>query len=88
MASHSSKPVPSGFKKRKYNLLCDDKEAISAMANEEIDIDCNGEMDLEIEGETVSEELTDKKSESESETSGVSVDGWKEVTVGDKKPKA
>jgi hypothetical protein len=25
---------------------------------------------------------------SESETSGVSIDGWKEVTMGDKKPKA
>jgi hypothetical protein len=47
-------------------------------------------MDLEIEGETASEELNNEKSEGESEreTSSTSVDGWKEVTMGDKKPKA
>jgi hypothetical protein len=37
-----------------------------------------------------SEELSNKKSESESETetSGMSVDGWKEVTMGSKTLKA
>jgi hypothetical protein len=40
------------------------------------------EMDFEIEGETVSEESSNEKSESDSETSGTSVDGWKEVTMG------
>jgi hypothetical protein len=79
MASRSGKPGPSGFRKRKYNPLCDDEEAISDMVNEERDIDSDDEVDLEIEGETVSEELSNEKSESESEseTCGASVDGWK-----------
>jgi hypothetical protein len=34
MASRSSKPGPSGFKKRKYNPLCDlDEKSISAVLN-------------------------------------------------------
>jgi hypothetical protein len=89
MVSLSRKPGPSGFKKLKHNPLCDvDEEAISDMVNEELDTDSDGEMDLEIEGETVGEESSNKKSESENETSGVSVDGWKEVIMGNKKPKA
>jgi predicted CopG family antitoxin len=65
MASCSSKPGPSGFKKRKYNPLCDmDEESISDMLNE-LNIDPDEEMDLEIEGETTSEELNNEKSESE-----------------------
>jgi hypothetical protein len=47
--------------------------------NEELDSDSDDEMDLEIEGETVNEELRNKISQTESETSGASVDGWKEV---------
>jgi hypothetical protein len=58
------------------------------MLNEELNIDADDEMDLEFEGETASEESSNKKSESQSETSGMSVDGWKEATTGDKKPKA
>lgn len=78
MTSHSNKPGPSRFKKQKYNPLCDeDEEAISDMVNEEIDIDSDEQMDLAVEGETASEELSNKKSESESETSGASVEGWK-----------
>jgi hypothetical protein len=67
-----------------------DEESISDMVTEELDIDPDDEMDLEIEGETASEESSNEKSESESEseTSGASIDGWKEVTMGDKKPKA
>jgi hypothetical protein len=42
---------------------------------------------LKIKVESVSEESNNEKSESESDTSGMSVDGWKEVTMGDKKPK-
>jgi hypothetical protein len=67
-----------------------DEEAISDTVNEELSIDSDDEMDFEIEGETGSEESSNKKSESESEseTSGMSIDGWKEVTVGDRKSKA
>jgi hypothetical protein len=66
MASCSSKPGPSGFEIRKYIPLCDvDEESISDMLNEELNIDPDEEMDLEIEGETASEELNNKKSESE-----------------------
>jgi hypothetical protein len=54
------KPGLSGFKKRKYNPLCDaDEESIGDMLNEELDIDSD-EMDLEIEGETASEELSNE----------------------------
>jgi hypothetical protein len=50
MALRSSKPGPSGFKKRKYNPLFDaDKETISDMLREELDIDSDDEMELEIE---------------------------------------
>jgi hypothetical protein len=49
MVSCSSKPGPSGFKKRKYNPLCDeDEEGISVMVNEELNIDSDDEMDLKI----------------------------------------
>jgi hypothetical protein len=54
-------PWPSGLKKRIYNPLCDVyEESISDMLNEELDIDSDDEMDLEIEGETVSEESSNK----------------------------
>jgi uncharacterized protein YgiM (DUF1202 family) len=67
-----------------------DEEAISDTVNEELHIDSDDEMELEIDGETGSEESSNEKSdsESESEISGTSIYGWKEVTVGDKKPKA
>jgi hypothetical protein len=86
VTSHFSKPGPSGFQKQKYNPSCDD-EAISDMVNEEINTDSE-QMHFATEGETASKELSNKKSESENETGGVSVDGWKEVTMGDNKPKA
>jgi UDP-N-acetylglucosamine pyrophosphorylase len=45
-------------------------------------------MDLENVEETVSQESSDKMFESErSETSVLPVDGWEDVTMGDKKPK-
>jgi hypothetical protein len=47
--------------------------------NEELNTDSDDEMDLENERETVNEESSNEKSQSESETSGASVDGWKEV---------
>jgi hypothetical protein len=92
-ASCFSKPGPCGYRKQKYNPLCDtDEEAIGVMVNEELDIDSDDEMNLEIKGETVTEKSSNKKSESENEneneTNGASVGGWKEVTLGNKKPKA
>jgi hypothetical protein len=57
------------------------------MVNEEFDIDSDDETDLEIERETVSKESSNEKSESKNETSGASVDGWNEVTLGNQKPK-
>jgi hypothetical protein len=40
MLSHSSKPRPSGFKKRKYNPLCDaDEKSNSDMLNDELHTD-------------------------------------------------
>jgi hypothetical protein len=75
MALRSAKSGPSGLKKKRiysYNHLCDvDEESISDTLNEELDIDSDDEMDLEIEGETVSEESSNKMSESERETSVV-----------------
>jgi hypothetical protein len=61
-ALRSSKPGPSGFKNGNVipcvmwmkNLLCNDT------LNEELDIDSDDEMDLEIEGETVSEESSNE----------------------------
>jgi hypothetical protein len=68
MFSLLSEPRPSGFIKRINNSLCDvDEESISDMLNEELDIYSDDEMNLEIEGETVSEESINEKSESESE---------------------
>jgi hypothetical protein len=60
------------------------------MLNEEFDIGSDDELHLEIEGETASKESSNEKSESESQskTIGASVDGWEEVTMGDKEPKA
>jgi hypothetical protein len=81
MTSCFSRPGPSGYRKQKYNPLCDvDEEAISVMVNEELDIDSDDEMDLDIKGDTVTAESSNKKSESESEneTSGERVGGWKE----------
>jgi hypothetical protein len=91
MALHSSKPGPSGFRKQKYNTSYDAEEAsVSYMLNKELDIDSDDEMDLEIEGETVSEGSNNEmlESENESETSVMHVDGWEDMAMGDKKPKA
>jgi hypothetical protein len=67
-----TKPCPSQLKKLIYNHLYDeDEESISYMLNEKLDIDSDDEMDLKTEGETASDELSNKMSESEigSETS-------------------
>jgi hypothetical protein len=65
----SSKPWPSGLIKWLYNSLCVvDEESISDMLNDEFSNDSDDEMNLEFEGETVSEESSNKMSESESES--------------------
>jgi hypothetical protein len=52
---------PFWLQKRKHNPLCDaDEEPISDMLNEELDIDSDDEMNMEIEGETASEDLSNK----------------------------
>jgi hypothetical protein len=52
------------------------------------DIVSGDEMNLENEGQSASEESsnTSPESECESETSVVCIDGWENVTMGDKKP--
>jgi hypothetical protein len=58
MVSCSSRPGPSGFKKRKYITLSNaGEDAISDMLNDELIIGSDDEMHLEIEGETVIQEL-------------------------------
>jgi hypothetical protein len=67
-----------------------DEESISDMLGEELDIVSGDEMNLENEGQSASEESSNTLSESEyeSETSVVCIDGWEDVTMGDKKPNA
>jgi hypothetical protein len=79
------------MKKLKYNPMnVKDEESTSDMLSEELNIDSDDEMNLENEGQSVSEESSNASSESqcESETNVVHIDGWEDVTVGDKKPKA
>jgi hypothetical protein len=81
------------MKRQKYNPVCvcvNDEESISDMLNEELDVDSDDEMNLENEGQSVSEESSNTSSESEreSETSVVCIDGWEDMTMGDKQPKA
>jgi hypothetical protein len=48
-------PRLSGLKKLRYNPLCDvDEESSSDMLCEELNTDCDDEINLEIEGETAS----------------------------------
>jgi hypothetical protein len=75
---HVAANLASQLQKPNYTLYDVDEEAISHMVNEELRTDSDDEMDLEIEGKTVSEESRNEKSESECETSGASVDGWKD----------
>jgi hypothetical protein len=60
MVSRSSKSDPSGFKKWKYNPLCEANKEASSVRTQ-----------CWIEGEIVSEESSNEKS-----WSGTSVDGW------------
>jgi hypothetical protein len=60
------------------------------MLSEEVDIVSGDQMNLEDEGQSAIEESsnTSSEGEGESETSVVCIDGWEDVTMGDKKPNA
>jgi hypothetical protein len=76
------------MKKWKYNPMCvEDEVSISDMLSEELDIVSGDEMNLENEGQSASEESSNTSSESEceSETSVACIDGWEDVTMGNKK---
>jgi hypothetical protein len=91
MGSLSGTRVPFGMRKPKYNAVCvENEESIIALVNEYLDMDSDDQVVLENVQETLSEELSDEVSESESksETSVLRIDGWEDVTMGDKKPNA
>jgi hypothetical protein len=91
MALRTGMLLPSRMKKRKYNPTCvEDEVSISDMLSEELDIVSGDELNLENEEQSASEESgnTLSESECESETSVVCIDGWEDVTMGDKKPNA
>jgi hypothetical protein len=76
------------MKKQKYNSACvEDEVSVSDMLSEELDIVSGDEMNLENEGQSASEESSNTSSESvcESETSVVYINGWEDVTMGNKK---
>jgi hypothetical protein len=60
------------------------------MLSEELDIVSGNEKNLDNEGQNASKQSSNTLSESEceSETSIVWIDGWEDVTMGDKKPNA
>jgi hypothetical protein len=93
MALRTGMLLPSRMKKRKYtcNPACvEDEVYVCDMLSEELDIVSGDEMNLENEERSASEESSNTSSESEceSETSVVCIDGWEDVTMGDKKPNA
>jgi hypothetical protein len=92
MASSSGSRVSSGKEKLKYNAVCGDNEdLVSALLNEELDIDSEDDVDFEILSDCGSEDSRDEVSETESESgiSDVRTNGaWKSVTLRDKKPKS
>jgi hypothetical protein len=90
MASRGGRISPRHLRKRKYNLACvEDEVSVHNILSEELDIVSSDELSSESEGECLSDESsnTSTESEGESETS-VCTDGWEDVMVRDKKPKA
>jgi hypothetical protein len=90
MASRGGRISLCRLRKRKYNLTCvEDEVSVHDILSEELDIVSSDELNSESEDECPSDESsnTSTESECESETS-VCTDGWEDVTVRDKKPKA
>jgi hypothetical protein len=90
MVSDSNAPGSSGLKRRRYKVSRDeDNEAVSAMVNEELDMDSDDEIDLEIDGEGASERSSYEQPDSESErdTSGACFNRWRAVNTEDRKLK-
>jgi hypothetical protein len=90
MTSRECRISPRRLRKRKYNLACiEDEVSVHDILSEELDIVSSDELNSENEGECPSDESsnTSTESECESETS-VCTDGWEDVMVCDKKPKA
>jgi hypothetical protein len=71
-------------------MYVENEDSISDMLSEELSIDSDDERNFENEGQSASKESSNAPSESEceSETSVVRMDGWEDVTIGDKKPVA
>jgi hypothetical protein len=87
MALRTAIFLPSRMKKRKYNATCvEDEVSISDNLSEELDMVSGNEMNMENEEQNASEESsnTSPESECESETSVACIDGWEDVTFGDK----
>jgi hypothetical protein len=87
MALRTAIFLPSHMKKWKYNPACvEDEVSLSDMLSEELNIVSGDEMNLENEGQSASEESSNTlpESECESETSVACIDGWEDVTMGDK----
>jgi hypothetical protein len=75
------------MKKLQYNPVCvEDEVSISDMLSVELDIVSGDEMNLENGVQSACEESSNTSSESEyeSETSVACIDGWQDVTMGDK----
>jgi hypothetical protein len=75
--------VSSGKEKLKYNAVCGGNEdLLSALLNEELNIDSEDDVNFEILSECGSEDSSDEVSEAESESdiSDVRADGWECMT--------
>jgi hypothetical protein len=88
MALHTGRILPARMRKRKYNPACfEDEVSISDILREGLNIASGDELSLENEVKSASEESsnTSPESECESEICVVYIDGWEDVTMGDKK---
>jgi hypothetical protein len=78
------------LRKRKYNLACvEDEFSVRDILSEELDTVSSDELNSESEGECPSDESSNTSTESECESeTNVCTDGWEDVMVRNKKPKA
>jgi hypothetical protein len=86
MASRVGGILPCRLRKRKYNLACvKDEVSVRDILSEELDIVSSDELNSDSEGECPSDKSSNTSTESET---SVCTDGWEDVTLADKKPKA